>query len=45
MTGLLSWSEVQKISFIDLVHAHEVLEFKMMNTGMMMSMIGEAIGG
>ena len=44
MTGLLSYSEVQTISFIDLVHAHEVINFKENNQNGMLQMIGEKLG-
>jgi len=44
MTGLLSYSEVEKISFIDLVHAHQVIDFKEENQSGMLQMIGEKLG-
>lgn len=44
MTGLLSYSEVDKISFIDLVHAHEVIDLKESAKNNLMQMIGETLG-
>lgn len=44
LSGLLSFSEVEKISFIDLVHAHEVLDFKEMRKGSILETIGETLG-
>ena len=44
MTGLLSFTEVEEISFIDLVHAHEVIDFKEETQGNILQMIGESLG-
>ena len=42
--GLLSFTEVENISFIDLVHAHEVLDLKDENKQDLFSQIGEILG-
>ena len=44
MTGLLSFAEVEEISFIDLVHAHEIIDFKDETQSNILQMIGEKLG-
>ena len=44
MTGLLSYSELDTISFIDLVHAHEVINLKEQTMSGLFEMIGDTLG-
>ena len=44
VTGLLSYSDIKNISFIDLVHAHEAMEIAENRKVEFIKMIGESIG-
>lgn len=44
VTGLLSYSDIKDISFIDLVHAHEAMEIAENRKVEFIKMIGESIG-
>lgn len=44
ISGLLSYSDLETISFIDLVHAHEAMEIKELQKVELIKSIGESFG-
>ena len=43
LAGLFSWTDYDKVTFTDLVHAHEMLDFKEENKISFIDMIGESL--